>query len=34
VLLNQLKPEQCSLAPLKTSNLRTRAEQASLFHGC
>ncbi|KAJ7336197.1 calponin homology domain-containing protein [Mycena albidolilacea] len=27
VLLNQLKPEQCSLAPLKTPDLRQRAEQ-------
>ena len=27
VLLNQLKPDQCSLAPLKTADLRTRAEQ-------
>ncbi|KAJ7611151.1 fimbrin [Mycena rosella] len=27
VLLNQLKPEQCSLTPLKTPDLRTRAEQ-------
>jgi plastin-1 len=27
VLLNQLKPDQCSRAPLKTSDLRTRAEQ-------
>lgn len=27
VLLNQLKPEQCSRAPLQTSDLRTRAEQ-------
>ena len=27
VLLNQLKPDQCSLAPLKTTDLRTRAEQ-------
>ncbi|KAJ6608288.1 fimbrin [Mycena sp. CBHHK59/15] len=27
VLLNQLKPEQCSLAPLKTPDLKTRAEQ-------
>lgn len=27
VLLNQLKPEQCSLAPLKTTDVKTRAEQ-------
>jgi plastin-1 len=27
VLLNQLKPDQCSLAPLKTTDLHTRAEQ-------
>ncbi|KAF8629385.1 hypothetical protein AX17_005681 [Amanita inopinata Kibby_2008] len=27
VLLHQLKPEQCSLAPLQTKDLRTRAEQ-------
>lgn len=27
VLLNQLKPDQCSLAPLQTSNLQQRAEQ-------
>ncbi|KAK2467629.1 hypothetical protein APHAL10511_000484 [Amanita phalloides] len=27
VLLNQLKPEHCSLAPLQTKDLRTRAEQ-------
>ncbi|KAH9940705.1 calponin homology domain-containing protein [Amylocystis lapponica] len=27
VLLNQLKPEQCSLAPLQTRDVRTRAEQ-------
>ena len=27
VLLNQLKPDQCSIAPLKTTDLRTRAEQ-------
>jgi len=27
VLLHQLKPDQCSLAPLKTGDLRTRAEQ-------
>ncbi|KAF5318842.1 hypothetical protein D9619_010764 [Psilocybe cf. subviscida] len=27
VLLNQLKPDQCSRAPLQTSDLRTRAEQ-------
>ena len=27
VLLNQLSPENCSLAPLKTADLRTRAEQ-------
>ncbi|KAF8881226.1 calponin homology domain-containing protein [Infundibulicybe gibba] len=27
VLLHQLKPDQCSLAPLKTPDLRTRAEQ-------
>lgn len=27
VLLNQLKPDQCSLAPLKTTDLRARAEQ-------
>ena len=27
VLLNQLKPEQCSRAPLQTRDLRTRAEQ-------
>lgn len=27
VLLNQLKPDQCSLAPLKTADLRARAEQ-------
>ncbi|KAF8810929.1 Ca2+-binding actin-bundling protein [Phlegmacium glaucopus] len=27
ILLNQLKPEQCSRAPLQTSDLRTRAEQ-------
>lgn len=30
VLLNQLKPENCSLAPLQTRDLRTRAEQVSL----
>ncbi|KAI6010141.1 calponin homology domain-containing protein [Pisolithus marmoratus] len=27
VLLNQLKPEQCSLAPLQTRDIRQRAEQ-------
>ncbi|KAL1679626.1 calponin homology domain-containing protein [Schizophyllum commune] len=27
VLLHQLKPDDCSLAPLQTSDLRTRAEQ-------
>ncbi|KAI0937603.1 hypothetical protein AcW1_001557 [Taiwanofungus camphoratus] len=27
VLLNQLKPDQCSLAPLQTRDVRTRAEQ-------
>ena len=27
VLLNQLKPEQCSRAPLQTRDLRQRAEQ-------
>jgi plastin-1 len=27
VLLNQLKPAECSLAPLQTKDLRTRAEQ-------
>ncbi|KZP23446.1 Ca2+-binding actin-bundling protein [Athelia psychrophila] len=27
VLLNQLKPDECSLAPLQTKDLRTRAEQ-------
>lgn len=27
VLLNQLKPESCSLAPLQTRDLKTRAEQ-------
>ncbi|KAI5982768.1 calponin homology domain-containing protein [Pisolithus albus] len=27
VLLNQLKPEQCSLAPLQTKDIRQRAEQ-------
>jgi len=27
VLLNQLKPDQCSLAPLQTKDIRTRAEQ-------
>ncbi|KAG2003234.1 actin cross-linking, variant 2 [Coprinopsis cinerea AmutBmut pab1-1] len=27
VLLNQLKPDQCSLAPLQTQDVRTRAEQ-------
>jgi hypothetical protein len=27
VLLNQLKPDQCSRAPLQTKDLRTRAEQ-------
>ncbi|KDR72676.1 hypothetical protein GALMADRAFT_252855 [Galerina marginata CBS 339.88] len=27
VLLNQLKPDQCSRAPLQTSDVRTRAEQ-------
>lgn len=27
VLLHQLKPEQCSIAPLQTRDLRTRAEQ-------
>ncbi|EJD43453.1 Ca2+-binding actin-bundling protein [Auricularia subglabra TFB-10046 SS5] len=27
VLLNQLKPDECSLAPLQTSNLQQRAEQ-------
>jgi plastin-1 len=31
VLLHQLKPDQCSLAPLKTPDLRTRAEQVSFF---
>lgn len=30
VLLNQLKPDQCSLAPLQTSNLQQRAEQVRL----
>ena len=29
VLLNQLKPEQCSRAPLQTRDLRQRAEQVS-----
>ncbi|KAF8623948.1 hypothetical protein AX15_006113 [Amanita polypyramis BW_CC] len=29
VLLHQLKPDQCSLAPLQTKDLRTRAEQES-----
>jgi len=28
-LLHQLNKEKCSLAPLKTTDLRTRAEQAS-----
>ena len=27
VLLNQLKPDQCSRAPLQTKDVRTRAEQ-------
>jgi len=27
ILLNQLKPDQCSRAPLQTKDLRTRAEQ-------
>ena len=31
ILLNQLKPEQCSRAPLQTSDLRTRAEQVCAF---
>jgi hypothetical protein len=29
VLLNQLKPESCSLAPLQTRDTRQRAEEAS-----
>lgn len=29
VLLNQLKPEQCSRSPLETHDLRQRAEQVS-----
>src|SRR5258705_8678453 len=36
VLLNQLKPDQCSRAPLQTRDLRQRAEQVScrfLEHG-
>ncbi|KIL58245.1 hypothetical protein M378DRAFT_27648 [Amanita muscaria Koide BX008] len=31
VLLHQLKPDQCPLAPLQTKDLRTRAEQANLL---
>ena len=31
ILLNQLKPEQCSRAPLQTSDLRTRAEQVCVY---
>lgn len=31
ILLNQLKPDQCSRAPLQTSDLRTRAEQVCIF---
>lgn len=27
VLLNQLKPDQCSRAPLQTKDVKTRAEQ-------
>lgn len=30
VLLNQLKPDQCSRAPLQTRDLRQRAEQVSI----
>jgi plastin-1 len=29
VLLNQLKPDQCSLAPLQIRDVRTRAEQVN-----
>lgn len=32
VLLNQLKPEDCSLDPLQTTDLRGRAEQVRCMH--
>lgn len=32
MLLNQLKPAECSLAPLQTRDLRTRAEQVILTY--
>jgi hypothetical protein len=30
ILLNHLKPDQCSKAPLQTSDLHQRAEQVSI----
>ena len=31
VLLNQLKPAECPLAPLQTKDIRTRAEQVNFI---